>query len=227
MGNFTSFVTATFGLRDPLLMRAAFHHLREGDHVIDVGANIGCYAIFLAPAVGKSGSVIAYEPNPATFEFLRQNIVSNRASMVAPIMKGLGRAPGKAKLVTSVANCGEAHISPEQERGDVEITLSSLDFELTLPEGERSKVRYLKIDVEGYECEVLAGAAGLLAANRKILVQIENEPRFLGRYTTEFRDAHAMLSGLGYRPFTTYDGMNYARVDGDIAGYENLVYKAF
>ena len=64
--------------------------LQPGDIVLEAGANIGAHTVFLARAVGSSGRVIAYEPQRAIFNLLRQNLTANELGSAEPRLAALG-----------------------------------------------------------------------------------------------------------------------------------------
>jgi FkbM family methyltransferase len=149
-----------------------------GDTAIDVGANIGAYTLALAHMVGRSGEVIAFEPVPALEQALRDAIRMNELNNVRLVRAAVGSRPGIADLHSfdEPANRGVASLAPASARGrsiPVEVT--------TLDEAVDQPVSFLKIDVEGFETEVLRGAERLLAAPslRAILVEFLGSDRVI------------------------------------------------
>jgi FkbM family methyltransferase len=128
---------------------------------IDVGANIGLYACIL----GKSGLVpriIAYEPDRENFARLVENVERNSLTDIVRLCPyAAGAGPGKADLTPGPAdNAGLSKID-RTGSGLYSVDVVALDDEIDV----RGSAIVIKIDVEGYELEVLAGAARLLGSN--------------------------------------------------------------
>jgi FkbM family methyltransferase len=137
--------------------------VKDGDTVIDVGANIGMLTI---PLAQKAKRVLAFEPQPKMFELLKENIEQNDLD-VDLFQLGLGAAFGKAALPAidyeRPNNFGGVHLV---EGNDVRIaTLDSFNLEAC---------DLIKIDVEGMEIEVLRGAENTIK-KFKPLLYVEND----------------------------------------------------
>jgi len=177
--NISSFIAGVFGQRDQHVYRFWRRHLRPGAIVLDVGANIGLYGIPAAGLVGAKGAVICFEANPRTYRYLAGNLARNRCANVLAENLAVGAAAGEIRLATAGANAGEAHVAADGEQGEA-VPMVSLDG-YCARQGI-GRVDYVKIDVEGYEADVLRGAREVLGRNPDILVQTEYEPQHLARY---------------------------------------------
>jgi FkbM family methyltransferase len=126
-----------------------------GDLVVDVGANVGFFTLLLSRLVGRGGRVVAFEPMPHALERLRAHVSLNRCDNVTIRDCALGAATGTTQLYlgprhhTSIAS-----LQPRDGAQAVEVACRTLDDELS---GD-GPVACLKIDAEGWEPEVLAGA---------------------------------------------------------------------
>ena len=129
---------------------------------LDVGANIGLYSCVLA-GHKLVRSVIAFEPDRENFARLQANIALNAlADVVEARHAAVGGGAGVVTLVPSgAANRGMSRIEPGAD-GGYEVTSVALDAIVPL----RGATIVLKVDVEGYEAQVLAGAEQLLLHNR-------------------------------------------------------------
>jgi FkbM family methyltransferase len=153
-----------------------FSLLRPHFTVLDIGANIGAVSLNLARRCPQ-GRVPAFEPHPDTFERLREHRDLNPGLPIEIIPCGLGRAPGRAVLHEVVdSNPGMNRIL-RQERADFprrEIRISTLERELS--ERGITEVDAIKLDVEGYELEVLQGGLELLQRCRPLLfIEVDDD----------------------------------------------------
>jgi FkbM family methyltransferase len=201
--NFTSFAVAVLGERDPDVMRFLRRWVRPGFIALDVGANIGTYAIPLARLVGPTGRVVAFEPNRPTCACLRQNVRQNRLGNIRVVRAAVGEHPGHSDLVVNAENFGEVHLAPAATTPEAAITrarvvVTTLDAEcarLALP-----RVDFIKIDVEGFELAALRGAVAVLAANPRIVVQTEIIPAHAARYGFDVAELVAFFAARGFKP---------------------------
>ena len=131
--------------------------LRPGDNVVDCGANVGLLTLVAASRVGPAGTVHAVEAHPRIVGFLRANIDLNGASNVKVVHAAVGEKEGTIEFSDAAADEGN-HILPAGK--GIAVTMKPLDA--MVPAGTR--VRLLKLDVEGYEKLVLEGARALLPA---------------------------------------------------------------
>ena len=133
--------------------------LRAGDTFIDVGASVGQMAFHAARAVGPTGKVLAFEPAPERYEDLVAGIAINRLDHVKPFACGLGADDGELGLYLR----GSPSMADQRRTEDVvRVPVRRLDEVLRVQHLER--VRFVKIDVEGLEPEVIEGARELLAS---------------------------------------------------------------
>ena len=156
-------------------------HIKEGDVVVDAGAFIGDHTIAYLEKVGSSGTVMAFEPNPAAFQCLVHNCPS-----VYAFNYGLCSHGGEAFLETC-ENVGASSIGASGEA----IKLMCLD-ELML-----ERLDFIKLDVEGYELKALKGGERLIDAYRPIM-WIEMNEGALEKQGASAREIFTFLLGYGY-----------------------------
>lgn len=144
--------------------------LKKGDIVYDVGANIGYMTRVFLTAVGSSGIIIAFEPSQKAFRFLNMNYENN--TTISLVNKAVGAISGKGLFVEE-EYLDRSHICFAKNISDnyYEVEITTLDHYFRR---EISKVpTLLKIDVEGYEYEVLAGSPILLSASSPPIIMFE------------------------------------------------------
>jgi FkbM family methyltransferase len=131
-------------------------HTPAGGVFVDVGANVGTYAMVLARHVGANGKVIAIEPHPVTHARLAFNRAASGFTQVILIAAAAGPSDGELMIETDGDNLGASHIV-SGERADHAIRVPSLRLQRILGDAGVGHVDTLKIDVEGYEDRVLTG----------------------------------------------------------------------
>lgn len=148
-------ICARYGLGEYADMAFCLHVLRPEDLFCDVGANAGVYTVLAGHAV--CCPVVAIEPVPRTFDLLMQNVYANGLSdRVDAHRKGVGRVTGRLHFTASLWSYN--HVVEGPGENTVEVEVLPLD---TILSGRIPTV--LKVDVEGFEGEVLAGAGSTLS----------------------------------------------------------------
>ncbi len=131
-------------------------HTPAGGIFVDVGANVGTYAMVLARHVGRGGKVIAIEPHPITHARLAFNRTASGFAQVILVAAAAGSSDGELMIETDGGNLGASHIVTGERSGHA-IRVPSLRLQRILDDAGVSRVDALKIDVEGYEDRVLTG----------------------------------------------------------------------
>jgi FkbM family methyltransferase len=140
--------------------------LKEGDAFVDVGANIGPYSVLAATAIGRSGLVVAFEPEPSQLPYLRTNL-----SNVAPDCEIFPCAVSDKEGTSGMGGAGATtrYLVPGEDPSIDEIAVTTLDATL-MPFARDWSRSLVKIDVEGFEPAVVLGAGELLRARPKGLL---------------------------------------------------------
>jgi FkbM family methyltransferase len=176
--------------------------LKPGDCAIDVGGHIGFFTMHMAAAVGPAGRVYAFEPLDANADLLERSIAENDfGGRVRFLRAAVGAAPGTATLTFPVEtlNSGGAYLLrdggvPLAGNRKKEVPLVALDA-LDL----RRPVRFVKMDVEGAEPQVLRGAARILERDKPVILS-ELHPTQLERASGITAGQFlAQIAALGYR----------------------------
>lgn len=144
----------------------------EDDAVfLDVGGNIGVYSILLRDYFGE---ILAFEPNPVTYEVLKANLALAGAGNATPVNKALSDTQGVVPIfVPQNGNLGwatldETHHEIPVTRTDIECT--TLDEFVASNGIDPRKIRLIKIDVEGHETSVIRGGENTLSESRPALL---------------------------------------------------------
>jgi FkbM family methyltransferase len=158
--------------------------LRPGDTLLDVGAHVGYYTLLSARLVGEKGEVWSFEPNPGNCAWLRRHVSLNGLRNVHVEEVAVSDAGGTARFAFG-SGSGTGRLAAD---GTVEVRAVTLD-EFCAEHGIRPNA--LKIDVEGGELRVLAGAHRILTTDRPVI--------FLSTHGAEIhRECLRVLRSLGY-----------------------------
>jgi len=122
-----------------------------GDIVFDIGAYIGDTALWFSKAVGPQGKVYAFEPEPSNFERLKANLKHNKVTNVIPLRLALSENEGEMQIAG-----GEGCSEITEAAGDNSVMVTTVDK--FVETNKLPRVDFIKMDVEGHELKVLAGA---------------------------------------------------------------------
>ena len=186
---------------DEIASYAAF--LTDGETIVDVGANIGTHSIALASRFPRS-EIVAFEPQPLAFSLLVANVLASRLPNIYP--RNLGCAAEERLVHVSADyesigwNIGAFSLvgARDDQVGTLPMPLVALDDVRF-----RNRVQFLKVDVEGMEEFVLAGAAKLIERDRPIIYfevleidRLEGPRKMLNKLGYELR----WLTSEAYNP---------------------------
>jgi FkbM family methyltransferase len=184
------------GLHEFSDMGFLLHFLRPDDLFVDIGANVGTYTVLAAAHIGAKS--ISCEPVPQTFSYLRRNVLINDVlDRVSLCNVAVGAAPGTIQFTTDQDAMN--HVATEGEPNTVAVPVTTLDA-ILMDAGAGCPV-LLKVDVEGYETEVLRGAAQVLSnpGLQAIIIELNGSGR---RYGYDEQPIHELLCSLGFLPYT-------------------------
>ncbi len=170
------------GIREPYIVNASKSEIQKGDIIVDIGANIGYYALLESRLVGDEGRVYAIEPVPRNMELLKESIKLNKYSNIETFQLAIGKENKLDYIYIPDKLNWSSMIKHDSSRVSVEnkmlINVVSLDEFLR----GRPQPDLIRMDVEGYETEIVKGMSGLLNSAKplKILMEvhfsvIENE----------------------------------------------------
>jgi FkbM family methyltransferase len=184
------------GLHEFEDMGLVLHALRPGDLFVDVGANIGSYTVLAAGVCGAS--VIAIEPIPSTYGHLLDNIhLNNLESLVTAKNIGLGASPGGLRFSDALDTVNHV-LSTEENKTIIGISVSVDTLDAVL-QGLSPSI--IKIDVEGYETEIIKGAQNTLRSDGLFAVLMELNGSG-NRYGFDETKLHTEMIDRGFTPCT-------------------------
>lgn len=195
--------------------------VREGDIVLDVGANIGAHTLPLAQLVGPRGKVFSFEPTAYAFAKQQANIALNPE--LAPriyaqqmmLMANEGEALPEA--VYSSWPLTESEELHKQHRGRLKETSGAKQGTLDafLKSAGVENVNFIKLDVDGNESDVLAGASYTLATYKPTLM-LELAPYVYEQNPEKFDAILSVLNDLGYQLKDAANGSDFP-LDAELA----------
>ena len=185
------------GLLDYEEMCFTLHLLKKDDLFVDIGANVGVYSV-LASAVKKAKS-IALEPVPSTFEFLNDNIrINAMEKTITALNIGAGSKEGVLSFVETMDCMNHVATEADSDKVKINVPVKRLDDIL----GHEIPL-LMKIDVEGFECEVINGAEETLKDNKlkALIIEVNGSG---ARYGFDEKKLHEKLLSFGFKPYS-YD----------------------
>ena len=189
-----------YGVYEPYILDLIAKYLKPGDTFIDIGANIGQHSLFAACLVGKTGKVYSFEPIPNIHQqFLDSIKINNFQNIIHSYNNALGNSNETKKFYVKPKNIGASSlVNLDDSEKIIQVSVKIGDEML----GNVTRIDMIKIDVEGYEYEVLLGIKNSLKKYLPILIL-----EFSGTFYLEQGQDHGskillLLQDLGY---TIYD----------------------
>ncbi len=161
-----------FNVHEPLVTKLLIRVLKEGMTCLEVGGNLGYYAVLESKIVGDKGKVIAIEPSPRNFSYLKHNLEQQNRSNYEVYNFACGDQEGEVKfLVSDKSNRCMVIENGEEIPSDLEvIKIPIKKLDIFLKEKGIEKIDFIRMDVEGYEMNILEGAMKLLTKFKPIML---------------------------------------------------------
>jgi FkbM family methyltransferase len=172
-------------------------YIKTGDICLDIGANVGFYALNFAKHVGKTGKVYAFEPSPDLAQKLKKNIqYNNYESIIEVHQLGICDITGFNLFALSPnENSGWGHLGTD-ERFNQTITIQTDTLDNFFEEKQINTVKFMKVDIEGAEDKLIEGAKQVLHEKRIDHIYME----FCKMSSIETLSRIEKLASFGYFP---------------------------
>ena len=185
---------------EPYLARVLRTFLQSGGCFLDVGAHLGLWSLFAATRVGSTGRVVALEPS-AAYDLLTANAA--RYPQITPLKVGAGATVRRATFFgqgTSSSGSFVQEVTAINQRYQSEVPITPLSVPIVTLDGlvaaHHLQTSLVKVDVEGFEGQVLDGATRLLASGVPCVIEIHPAQLMLSGDTSAA--VQARLRGHGY-----------------------------
>lgn len=176
-----------------------------GGNILDIGANIGYTATVFDRAVSPDYRVYAFEPEPFNFEML-ERVARKAPARIVPIQSAVGDQDGTIALWENKHHHGDHRILTDQFRqcvaksGALAVPITSVDTFISNQRGD-FPIRFIKIDVQGYELPVCKGMDRTLAANPRAIVALEYMPSAMRQLGFEPEELLRRFREQGYKVY--------------------------
>jgi FkbM family methyltransferase len=204
------------GLHEFTDMAFLLHLLTADDVFFDIGANVGSYTL-LASGV-RGAKTIALEPIASTYDILTKNITLNKIEPITTVLNvGAGATASTINFAADEDTTNHVLSAGEISANNVEVAVITVDSLLI-----HNHPTLIKIDVEGYETEVLKGMTNTLncAALKAIIIELNGSGE---RYGYDESDIHALLLTHGFSPYE-YDPFKRELKQMQGYGKNNTIY---
>jgi FkbM family methyltransferase len=146
------------------------NYIKSHDHIADIGANMGFYSIWMSKFISGTGRIHSFEPDQNNFKRLNENVKLNKLDDVVKTSQ-IAVSEVNGQLSFTIGLDGENHIVTDNKAQVVQIKSVTLDT--YAKNNQITMFSYVKLDVEGFEKNVLQGASELLSLRRIDIIQLE------------------------------------------------------
>ncbi|MEV2252128.1 FkbM family methyltransferase [Streptomyces sp. NPDC050147] len=205
-----------YGVWEPHMTRWLQSRLGSGDTFIDVGANVGYFAVLGSRLVGSKGRVVAIEASPTFHNRVLQHVELNDCDNVRAVNAAVSDSHKKLTFVlASSNNMGANSIVPYDGPAESSFEMEARPLPEILDEDELSRARVIKIDVEGAEGGVVRGLAPALGRLRPdVELAVEVTPDRMAQLGDSIDELLETMARHGFRTYrlpTDYRPENYPR----------------
>ena len=156
--------------------------IKKGDVVLDIGANIGYYALIESQLVGANGKVYAVEPVRDNFELLKKNIRLNNLNNVKTFQLAFGNCNEESQIYIS-NSCNLCSMKKQSTGGKIIGVQNVSEETVDAFFANKPSPSFIRMDVEGFEYEIICGMLQTLKGDIRILVELH--PKYLSEKMNE------------------------------------------
>jgi len=183
----TSLELLLFGIHEPVSTKLVSKILKKDMTCLDIGSNIGYYVMLEKKILGDTGKIIALEPSPENFKYLTKNVQRTNSTNIELHNIAAGNVRGKLDFFMYDGESNSGHIVPDNSFKNasgkiIQVPVTPID--ILVKDLNINKLDFLRMDVEGYEFEILKGMLNTLEKYRPI-IQIEVHRSIMGNENTK------------------------------------------
>ena len=172
------------------------NEIKQGDILLDIGSNIGFYAVILSKQVGNTGKVHCFEPDKTNFEHLKKSV----CNLKNVILNNVAVTDNNGQIEMFISHrLNVDHRTYKPEKYDLSYFVNAITIDQYL--GTSSKVDFIKIDIQGAELSALKGMVNTLNRNDSIKILIEIWPHGLCSAGTSVKEIFSLMFNLGFKAF--------------------------
>lgn len=188
------------GEYEPEMEQAIRARLKAGETFVDVGANEGYFSILAAQIVGNQGAVFSLEPQSRLEQVIQNNASANGLQSIVKVHRlGLSDQAGQRELfLTADINTGASSFTKHWKVGSKTERIRTITLDALIEELKIEKIDLLKIDCEGAEVQVIAGAEASLRTGKIKQMVVEFHPNIIGSKACE--ELHEKILSMNYKP---------------------------
>jgi FkbM family methyltransferase len=191
---------------DPHIVALLRATLRSDDVLVDVGAHVGWFSVIGSKLAGH---VVAIEPDPDNWRYLRANLRINGCKNVTAFPVAAGQADGHTRLYQSFEHRGDHQLSVVGDRKDyTKVRVRSVD---NILEEAGKRATWVKLDTQGSEAAILRGMRRTLEGRPRLVVEFW--PHGLQRCGSSADDLVALLAAIDGEVWITHADNSAERID--------------
>jgi FkbM family methyltransferase len=221
-------------LEDPFHALAQRHpELFRGGHALDIGANIGYTSMVFARAIDPVYRVYSFEPEEFNFSLLSRRARSPEMhGRIVAFQSAIGAKDGTIELWRNEHHHADHRILTDRFResgipsNTVSVPITRIDT-FVLDNGPLRPIRFIKVDVQGYEFPVCQGMEQTLAGNHDAVIALEYSPDAMAELGFQPEEMLVWLTSRGYAAYTlSRDGRLKSGIPSDLSkvGYVDLIF---
>lgn len=167
---------AVYHIHEPNATGLFRNYVKEGMHVVDIGSNLGYYALLAATLVGPKGRILAIEPEPQNYKLLTMNMIANHIQNIDTVQCAVGSKNGTSELYLTKTLNTNSLIPPVDGSAIASIQVKVKTLDALLAELDFPKVDFVRMDIEGGEIAVIKGMQNTLKQYKPaILIELHRD----------------------------------------------------
>lgn len=164
---------AIYHTHEPLATKLFKNELKDGMYEVDIGSNIGYYALLAGMLVGPKGRVIAIEPEPNNYALLKMNVHNNNIENIETVQCAIGNKDGASEFYLTEASNTNSLIAPRTGRIVSSIQVRTRKLDTLIKDYKVPHIDFIRMDIEGGEIIAIKGMQTILKRYKpKVLVEL-------------------------------------------------------